>query len=116
MHRRTQIPSTRKGRIHVLESRSEVPALAPGNDQRNARPLPAAKGKSETATIRLSTPNNVPSCLERFACEHELVALIQEHPETIGQDVHIVPWICFQDAFISDPFHDPILVDVLGSK
>jgi hypothetical protein len=115
MHRRSQIQSTRKVRIHVLETKSEDSAPAPMNDQRNARPLPAKTGKSERARSKLSTLNHVTSRLEQFAREHELTVDITEDPAPIGED-DLVSWICFEDAYISDPLHDCFLVDVLGSK
>lgn len=99
-----------------MDTKSEVPVLTPGNDHRNAWPLSAEKGKSETTTSKLSTPKNAPSRLERFAREHELEALLQEDESRIGEDVHPVSWISFEDSYISDPLHDCFLVDVLGSK
>lgn len=103
-------------RIHLLETTSDVPVLLPGGDPTNGLLSPARKQESGTATSKLSPPKEIPGRLERFAREHELVLEIEDYPDAISEDVHLVPRICLQDAFITDPFHDPFLVNVLGSK
>lgn len=112
----TQAQSTMKGRIHILKARSEVPALDRDNDQRGAWPFPEEKGKAEIRGSKPSTPSNGPSRLDRFAREHGLVVEIEEYPDAVSEDVHRVPRICLQDAFITDPIVDPFVANILGSK
>lgn len=114
MHPRKQLSLTRKGQIHVLKLRSEL--SVPGSDTTNARPLTAKETKSETVTTKLSTPEKIPSHLERFARENKLVVEIEEYPDVDKHNVHIVPRIRLQEAVITDPVGDPFLVDILGSK
>ena len=59
--------------------------------------------------------SQLPSHLERFAYQHQFVVESEETPFP-DSDPHFVHWICFQSTYISDPFHDPFLVDCFGSK
>ena len=65
---------------------------------------------------KLSTPSNVLSRLDRFAREQGLVVEIEEYPDAVNEEVHRVPRICLQNAFIIDPIVDPFVANILGSK
>lgn len=113
MHPLKQIALTGKGQIQVLKSRSELAVT--GSDTTNARPLEKKETKSETATSKIPCPNDIPSQLERFARQHQFVVESTEVPFP-NSDPPFVHWICFQGAYISDPFHDPFFVDCFDSK
>lgn len=41
---------------------------------------------------------------------------LQETSSPFGEDAQAITWICFEDAYISDPLHDLFITDALGSE
>jgi hypothetical protein len=114
MHHRKQISTTSIYRIQTPKPRAELSVRSPGSAIA-APPLTEKELRFKTRRSKHPSPDDKLSPLARFASQHGF--LVEIHDAQVPQsDLHFIHRICFEGAYISDPYYDPFLLDSSDSK